>query len=144
MNLLVWLIPWTLSVQANEIWMGRNEPKVAAELIELQGSAFMAMPVREFGRVKRKAEGATGYCESAVEAAAKTAHEECLTQISEAVNLEKSSRVEDRRTIEALELALEREQLLRVEPEAFGNTMSWVTMGVGAVSVGTTLALIVR
>jgi hypothetical protein len=144
MNLLIWLIPWTLSVGANEIWMGRNEPKVVAELIELQGSPFMAMPVREFVRVKRKAESAHGYCESAVDAAAQTAHEECLTQIEEAVNLEKASRVEDRRVIEALELALEREQLLRVEHEAFGNTMTWVSVGVGAVAVGTTLALIVR
>jgi len=144
MNLLIWLIPWTLSVGANEIWMGRNEPKVVAELIELQGSPFMAMPVREFVRVKRKAESAHGYCESAVDAAAQTAHEECLIQIEEAVNLEKASRVEDRRVIEALELALEREQLLRVEHEAFGNTMTWVSVGVGAVAVGTTLALIVR
>jgi len=144
MNLLIWLIPWTLSVGANEIWMGRNEPKVVAELIELQGSPFMAMPVREFVRVKRKAESAHGYCESAVDAAAQTAHEECLTQIDEAVNLEKASKVEDRRTIEALKLALEREQLLRVEHEAFGNTMTWVSVGVGAVAVGTTLALIVR
>lgn len=144
MNLLIWLIPWTLSVGANEIWMGRNEPKVVAELIELQGSPFMAMPVREFVRVKRKAESAHGYCESAVDAAAQTAHEECLTQIEEAVNLEKASRVEDRRVIEALELALEREQLLRVEHEAFGDTMTWVSVGVGAVAVGTTLALIVR
>ena len=144
MNLLIWLIPWTLSVGANEIWMGRHEPKVVAELIELQGSPFMAMPVREFVRVKRKAESAHGYCESAVDAAAQTAHEECLIQIEEAVNLEKASRVEDRRVIEALELALEREQLLRVEHEAFGNTMTWVSVGVGAVAVGTTLALIVR
>ena len=144
MNLLIWLIPWTLSVGANEIWMGRNEEKVVAELIELQGSPFMAMPVREFVRVKRKAESAHGYCESAVDAAAQTAHEECLNQIEEAVNLEKASRVEDRRVIEALELALEREQLLRVEHEAFGNTMTWVSVGVGAVAVGTTLALIVR
>jgi len=67
-----------------------------------------------------------------------------LTQIEEAVNLEKASRVEDRRTIEALKLALEREQLLRAEHEAFGNTMTWVSVGVGAVAVGTTLALIVR
>lgn len=144
MNLLIWLIPWTLSVGANEIWMGRNEPKVVAELIELQGNPFMAMPVREFVRVKRKAESAHGYCESAVDAAAQTAHEECLIQIEEAVNLEKASKVEDRRTIEALKLALEREQLLRVEHEAFGNTMTWVSVGVGAVAVGTTLALIVR
>jgi len=143
MNLLIWLIPWTLSVGANEIWMGRNEEKVVAELIELQGRAFMAMPVREFVRVKRKAESATGYCESAVDAAAQTAHEECLTQIEEAVNLEKASRVEDRRTIEALKLALEREQILRADHEAFGNTMTWVTVGVGAVAVGTSLALIV-
>jgi len=144
MNLLIWLIPWTLSVGANEIWMGRNEEKVVAELIELEGRAFMAMPVREFVRVKRKAESATGYCESAVDAAAKTAHEECLTQIDEAVNLEKASKVEDRRTIEALKLALEREQLLRADHESFGNTMTWVSVGVGAVAVGTTLALIVR
>jgi len=144
MNLLIWLIPWTLSVGANEIWMGRNEPKVVAELIELQGRAFMAMPVREFVRVKRKAESATGYCESAVDAAAKTAHEECLTQIDEAVNLEKASRVEDRRTIEAIKIALEREQILRADHESFGNTMTWVSVGVGAVAVGTTLALIVR
>lgn len=144
MNLLIWLIPWTLSVGANEIWMGRNEEKVVAELIELQGRAFMAMPVREFVRVKRKAESAHGYCESAVDAAAQTAHEECLTQIEEAVNLEKASRVEDRRTIEALKLALEREQILRADHEAFGSTMAWVSVGVGAVAVGTTLALIVR
>jgi hypothetical protein len=104
----------------------------------------MAMPVREFVRVKRKAESAHGYCESAVDAAAQTAHEECLTQIEEAVNLEKASRVEDRRTIEALKLALEREQILRADHEAFGNTMTWVSVGVGAVAVGTTLALIVR
>jgi hypothetical protein len=145
MNLL-WLIPWTMYGAANEIIMGEHEDPIVAERIELTDhrDPLMAIPVRDWVRLKRRAESALGYCDSSISAAVKSAHEQCLVEISQAVSMQEQSTADSQKMIAALQLSLDlkREELQAAKTTT--ETMTWVSIGVGAVALTSTLLWVTK
>lgn len=146
MNLLIWLIPWTLSAQANEIYMGAHEPPIKAERIELTDGRepLMAFSVRDYVKLKRRAESASGYCTSATEAASEAAKLECEQAIEAVIQRERISQVDQVQLIDALKLELKLSQQALIEEQSFSNTVKWISIGTGAAALATTLTLILR
>lgn len=143
--LLPMLLPWSMAAPANQIWMGAQLPPIQSERLTLSdGRVMIGVEPRYWIQIKRRAEGHSGYCQTAVEAAADSAAAQCQLTLTSALERERLTIATDKATIKALrtELLIRDAELLEAQSDL--EVLEWVAIVGGVATLGLSVGLALK
>ena len=143
--LLPMLLPWSMAAPADQIWMGAQLPPIQSQrLTAPDGRVMIAVEPRYWIQIKRRAEGHSGYCQTAVEAASDSAAAQCKLTLDSALERERLTLATDQATIKALraELLIRDAELLEVRDDL--KVIEWVAIVGGVATLGLSVGLALK
>jgi len=145
LSLVVILIPWSPLVPADQIWMGEHLPPIQSERLALPGGQVrISVSAPDWIRLKRRAEGLGGYCQTAASVAAESAQSECQLTLDAALERERLTIANDKATIEALKAQLLSSQVELLEARELNHSLRWVSIVGGVAALGLTVGLVLK
>lgn len=144
---MIWLLPFLIPWNSDPylIEMGGVSSPVAAYPIELHerpGERMMMMTVGDFIRAKQRIESSPEFCSSAINSAVSEC-ERVSNQIQKQAQQDVlKTRVDQQALINSLNSQLKLKSQNILELERSSKAWKWVAIGVGAVTVGATTAIL--
>lgn len=143
--LLPMLLPWSMAAPADQIWMGAQLPPIQSErLTAPDGRVMIAVEPRYWIQIKRRAEGHSGYCQTAVQAASDSAAAQCELTLTSALERERLTIATDQAAIKALRAELLLRDAALLEAQEDRELLQWVAIVGGVATLGLSVGLALK